>query len=97
MPRKWSQRVTQTSNALDLESGVFTKPPRAMARSLLRSARRSRRRKSSPYRSAMSMLTFYENRAGRNLKSADRSRLRKAKAELRRLGHDAKRPPRPSR
>ena len=71
--RRWSKRVTDRSDALDLEPGVFTwKDPVRVARSLRRSAERSRRRKSSPYRSAMSMLTFYINRAGKSLSNADR-------------------------
>jgi hypothetical protein len=83
---KWSQRVTQTSSALALEPGVFTlRDPRAIARSLSRSAEQSRRRKSAPFRSAMSMLTFYINRAGRTLSRADRARLEAAKDELRAL------------
>jgi len=82
----WSQRVTEESNALTLEQGVFAlKDPRAIARSLKRSADRSQRRKAGPFQSAMSMLNFYINRAGRNLPAASRSRLEKAKAELRRL------------
>jgi uncharacterized protein DUF3175 len=82
--KKWSQRVTRTSNALDLESGVFTRStPRAIALSLKRSALRSQRRKSDPYRSAMSMLTFYINRAGSQLPRASRAKLERAKAELR--------------
>jgi hypothetical protein len=85
MPRRWSQRVTETSNALDLEPGVFTKEPRALAASLKRSAERSQRRKSSPFRSAMSMLVFYENRAGKGLSAAERARLERAKDELRAL------------
>ena len=68
MAKRWSQHVTETSNALDLEHGVFSKQdPRAIARSLKRSAERIRRRKSDSYRSAMSMLTFYINRAGKKL------------------------------
>jgi hypothetical protein len=88
-PRKrWSQEVTRHSNALDLQGGVFSKKdPKSIARSLKRSAERSRRRKSDPYRSAMSMLTFYINRAGRQLPAAKRARLQKAKDELRRLYH----------
>jgi hypothetical protein len=83
---RWSQRVTETSNALDLESGVFSQEdPRAIARSLKRSAEQSRRRKSDPYRSAMSMLTFYINRAGEKLPEAQRARLEAAKDELREL------------
>jgi hypothetical protein len=83
--RRWSQRVTRQSNALDLERRVFTKSPKAIASSLKRSAERSRRRKSSPYRSAMSMLTFYINRAGRQLTRTERARLQAAKGELRAL------------
>jgi hypothetical protein len=81
----WSQHVTETSNALDLDLGVFTKSPRAMAASLARSAEQSTRRKSTPYRSAMSMLTFYENRAGKNLSPGARHRIERAKVELRKL------------
>ncbi|HET9782294.1 MAG TPA: DUF3175 domain-containing protein [Candidatus Dormibacteraeota bacterium] len=84
--RRWSRDVTENSNALDLESNVFNKEsPRAIAQSLKRSAEHSRRRKSSPYRSAMSMLTFYINRAGMNLPKERRQRLEKAKDELREL------------
>jgi uncharacterized protein DUF3175 len=83
--RKWSNAVTKHSNALDLEQNVFkSKNPKAIARSLKRSAEYSHRRKSSPFRSAMSMLTFYINRGGKNLSSADRKRLDAAKDELRR-------------
>lgn len=88
--RKWSQHVTETSNAMDLDAGVFEKSPRAMAASLKRSAERSTRRKSSPYRSAMSMLVFYENRAGKNLSAAARRRVERAKDELRALFGKAK-------
>src|SRR5438046_4169179 len=84
--KRWSQRVTEQSNALDLEQRVFTKGnPRQIALSLKRSAERSKRRKSNPYRSAMSMLTFYLNRAGRSLPKARRARLEAAKDELRHL------------
>jgi len=83
---RWSQRVTDTSDALDLEPGVFTKrSPRAIAQSLKRSAEHSRRRKSDAYRSAMSMLTFYVNRAGRTLSKTQKAKLEKAKHELREL------------
>ncbi len=83
---KWSGRVTRESNALDLEEGVFTwKEPRRIALSLKRSAEASRRRKSSPFRSAMSMLVFYINRAGRSLDPQQRAILENAKTELRRL------------
>ena len=82
--RRWSRRVTQTSDALDLEKGVFSSNnPRSIARSLKQSADRSRRRKSEPFRSAMSMLNFYINRAGRKLSKERRRRLEAAKDELR--------------
>lgn len=84
--KRWSQRVTETSDALDLEPGVFTlEDPRQIARSLKRSAERSSRRKADPFRSAMSMLTFYVNRAGSQLPAAQRARLEAAKDELRDL------------
>lgn len=83
--RYWSDRVTRESNALDLEGGVFKgRDPKRIAASLKRSAERSRRRKSDPYRSAMSMLVFYINRAGKNLPASRRRTLQKAKTELRR-------------
>lgn len=86
MTRKWSQEITEHSNALDLEPGVFTwKDPEKIARSLKRSAEQSSRRKGTPLQSAMSMLTFYINRAGHDLADADRRRLEKAKDELRAL------------
>jgi len=82
--KQWSQRVTQCSNALDLESGVFTwDDPVAIARSLKASAEASDRRKSTAFRSAMSMLTFYMNRAGPHLAAEQRARLEVAKDELR--------------
>ena len=82
----WSQRVTETSDALDLEAGVFTlDDPRQIAKSLKRSAECSQRRKSDPFRSAMSMLTFYINRAGKQLPATQRARLEAAKDELRDL------------
>jgi Protein of unknown function (DUF3175) len=84
--RRWSQRVTEESNALTLEEGVFTKPtPRAVALSLKRSADASTRRKSDPFRSAMSMLVFYINRAGKGLPVARKRELEQAKDELRAL------------
>ena len=84
--RRWSQGVTERTNALDLEPNVFTlMSPEAIAESLKRSAETSNRRKSGPYRSAMSMLTFYINRAGSNLTPARRRVLERAKRELRRL------------
>ena len=80
----WSGDVTRHSNALDLESGVFTwDDPTEIARSLKRSAEQSERRKSDPYRSAMSMLTFYINRAGKDLSDERRKVLGQAKDELR--------------
>ncbi len=84
--RRWSGRVTRQSDALDLEGGVFKKgSAKAIARSLKRSAEKSHRRKSSPFRSAMSMLTFYVNRAGDNLSQSRRKVLDQAKDELRKL------------
>jgi len=84
--KRWSQRVTETSNALDLDRGVFTLGnPRSIARSLKRSADRSKRRKTDPFRSAMSMLNFYINRAGKKLPQNQRARLQAAKNELRAL------------
>jgi hypothetical protein len=89
--KRWSQDVTEHSDALDLEHGVFTfKDPKEIAASLKRSAEHSRRRKADPYRSAMSMLVFYMNRAGKNLGKADRDCLEKAKDELRKaFGKDS--------
>lgn len=84
--KKWTQQVTEHSNALDLENAVFAKDdPKEIARSLKRSAEHSTRRKSSPYRSAMSMLTFYINRAGKNLPKKQLHVLEQAKDELRSL------------
>ena len=82
--KNWSRRVTSTSNALDLEPGVFTlEDPREIALSLKRSALRSKRRRVDPFRSAMSMLNFYINRAGRKLPLKRRKVLELAKNELR--------------
>jgi len=93
----WSQEVTRTSNALDLEEGVFTlEDPREIAQSLKRSADVSQRRKASPFRSAMSMLTFYINRAGKQVSAEQLAHLEEAKDELRvlfgkpRKGHERK-------
>jgi hypothetical protein len=84
-PKRWSQRVTRESDALDLEHGVFTlRDPRQIAASLKRSAEGSSRRKAGAYRSALSMLTFYVNRAGRTLPKTQRDRLERAKTELKR-------------
>jgi hypothetical protein len=82
--KKWSARVTQTSDALDIAGGTFAKDdPKAIAHELERDAEKSTRRKSSPYRSAMSMLTFYINRAGKNLPAARKKILEDAKQVLR--------------
>jgi len=83
---RWSQQVTEESDALDLKHGVFKlSSARAIAASLKRSAEHSTRRKTGAYRSALSMLTFYINRAGRNLPKTERDRLERAKTELKRL------------
>jgi hypothetical protein len=83
---KWSAQVTEHSDALDLEENVFERDdPREIAKSLKRSADRSSKRKSEPYRSAMSMLTFYINRAGKNLPDGRKKVLEQAKDELRDL------------
>lgn len=82
----WSAKVTKESNAMDLEKGIFkSKDPKEIARSLKYSAEESDRRKASPFQSAMSMLNFYENRAGRNLTKTQKRPLEMAKNELRRL------------
>lgn len=84
--RKWSAKVTQTSDALDLQKDIFkSKDPEKIARSLKHSAEESDRRKASPFQSAMSMLNFYENRAGRNLSKRQKAPLEKAKNSLRRM------------
>ena len=84
-PKRWSQRVTKESDALDLERGVFTlTSPRKIAISLKRSAEHSSRRRTGAYRSALSMLTFYINRAGKTLPKTQRERVEKAKVELKR-------------
>lgn len=83
--RKWSGRVTRESDALDLEGGVFIlRDPRKIAASLKRSAEHSKRRKAQPFRSALSMLTFYINRGGKNLPKSRERILEQAKVELRR-------------
>ncbi|MBB4263443.1 MULTISPECIES: DUF3175 domain-containing protein [unclassified Bradyrhizobium] len=84
-PKRWSQRVTKQSDALDLKRGVFKlTSPKKIATSLKRSAEHSSRRKTGAYRSALSMLTFYINRAGKTLPKTQRTRLEKAKLELKR-------------
>ncbi len=85
---RWSKAVTEHSDALDLKQEVFAgDDPKAIARSLKHSAEASHRRKAEPYRSAMSMLTFYINRAGDNLEPGQRKVLEAAKGELRELFH----------
>jgi hypothetical protein len=88
--RRWSQHVTEHSDAMTLDRGVFSqRDPKRIAASLKRSAERSRRRKSDPFRSALSMLTFYINRAGRNLPASRKKTLMRAKDELRKqFGRD---------
>ena len=87
-PRKWSAEVTATSDAMDLKENVFkSDSPKRIAASLKRSAERSHRRKSGPFRSAMSMLNFYKNRAGKNLSASRKRMLESAKNQLRRLFH----------
>lgn len=81
----WVKRVQETSNAMDLEPGVFTRSPKEVAKSLKRSVLSSDRTKGTKFQSAMSMLNFYINRAGKKLKDADLKRLEKAKGELRKL------------
>ena len=82
----WSKKVTKESNALDLEEGIFTwKNPKRIAVSLKKSALKSKRRKSAPFQSAMSMLNFYINRAGKNLDKQQEKVLNDAKVELRKL------------
>jgi Protein of unknown function (DUF3175) len=88
--RRWSREVTEHSDALTLDKGVFTESdPKAIAASLKRSAERSKRRKAGPFRSALSMLTFYINRAGKNLPTSRKRTLMRAKNELRKqFGRD---------
>jgi Protein of unknown function (DUF3175) len=84
-PKRWSQRVTRESDALDLKQGVFKlTSAKKIAASLKRSAEHSSRRKAGAYRSALSMLTFYINRAGKTLPKPQRERLERAKGELKR-------------
>ena len=87
-PQRWSQRVTRESDAMDLKKGVFKQTSaKQIAASLKRSAERSSRRKAGAYRSALSMLTFYINRAGKTLPKPQRHRLERAKIELKRQFH----------
>ncbi len=86
MTKYWSKKVTEESNVLDLEHGVFTwEDPKKIARSLANSAKQSARRKGTPLQSAMSMLNFYINRAGRNLPQGQKKILKEAKGALRKL------------
>jgi hypothetical protein len=87
-PKRWSGKVTRESHALALRHRVFTlKDPKKIAASLKRSAERSKERKADPYRSALSMLTFYINRAGKNLPASRKKTLNQAKTELRKQFH----------
>jgi hypothetical protein len=84
--KKWSAKVTRESDAMDLKKNVFKQSdPKKIAKSVKRSAARSTRRKTTPKRSAMSMLSFYANRAGKNLSAAQKKKIQKAKQELRKL------------
>ncbi len=86
--RKWSARVSHTSDAMDLKPHIFqSRDPAAIARSIKRSSEKSNRRKGTPFQSAMSMLNFYLNRAGKNLTAAEKKPIEKAKEELRKLFH----------
>jgi hypothetical protein len=80
---RWVKHVAETSNAMDLQSGLFKKSPAAIARGLKRSVMRSHRTKGTKFQSAMSMLNFFINRGGHNLTAGDRARLERAKDELR--------------
>jgi hypothetical protein len=80
----WVRRVAETSNAMDLPPGIFTRSPREIARGLKQSVLASRRTKGTKYQSAMSMLNLYINRTGKKLGARDRRRLEAAKDELRR-------------
>jgi hypothetical protein len=87
MPKKklWIQHVKEESNAMDLPEGIFTQTPQEIARELKESVEASNRTKGTKFQSAMSMLNYYINRAGKNLKSSDRARLEQAKDELRKI------------
>jgi hypothetical protein len=85
-PRKWSKKVNETSDAMDLKEGVFKgNDPKKIAQSLKRSASKSKRKKAGPYQSAMSMLNFYINRGGKNLSASRKKVLEQSKDELRKL------------
>jgi putative cell wall-binding protein len=86
--RKWSKKVTETSNALDLRRNVFKlSDPKKIAQSLKRSAAKSRRKKGTPYQSAMSMLNFYINRGGKNISKRQKAVLERTKNELKKSFH----------
>jgi hypothetical protein len=83
-PKKWSKKVTETSDAMDLEKNIFkSKDPNKIAASVKKSAEKSKRKKAGPFQSAMSMINFYENRAGKNLSTAQKKVLDKSKDKLR--------------
>jgi hypothetical protein len=85
-PKRWSKKVTETSNAMDLEKDIFkSKEPKKIAKSVKHSAEKSKRKKAGPFQSAMSMINFYENRAGKNLATTQKKVLDKSKNELRKL------------
>jgi hypothetical protein len=85
-PRKWSRKVNETSDAMDLQQNVFKgNDPKKIAQSLKRSASRSKRKKAGPFQSAMSMLNFYINRGGKNLSASKKKVLNQSKEELRKL------------
>ena len=85
-PKKWSKSVTEHSNALDLDKNIFkSKDPKKIAASLKTSSEKSKRRKTGPFQSAMSMINFYENRGGKNISAAQRKILDQSKEELRKL------------
>jgi hypothetical protein len=85
-PKRWSKKVTETSNAMDLEKDIFkSKEPKKIAKSVKHSAEKSKRKKAGPFQSAMSMINFYENRGGKNLSAAQKKVLDKSKNELRKL------------
>ena len=85
-PKRWSKKVTETSDAMDLEKDIFkSKDPKKIAASVKSSAEKSKRKKAGPFQSAMSMINFYENRAGENLSAAQKKVLDNSKNELRKL------------
>ncbi len=86
LPKKWSKKVNETSDAMDLEKDIFkSKDPKKIAESVKHSAEKSKRKKAEPFQSAMSMINFYENRGGKNISAAQKKVLNKSKNELRKL------------